>query len=655
MTYKRNMNINLRLVGFVMLCLHWHSMNAAIKLPSFISDGVVLQRNTYIPIWGWADVGEQVIVVFNGKSYSAITGPDKKWNIKLDPNKAGGPFEMSLKGSNSITLKNILVGDVWLCSGQSNMEYELYKSADIYKKEIQESSNDKIRHFAVKRKIAFNSTDDVGSEKGWESANPSSVLNWTAVGYFFAKNLFDQYHVPIGLINCSYGGTPAEAWINENDLHQFPAYYENAMRFKDDAIVKKMTERDKKFSDDWYAIINSADSGTKQKWFSPDYDASDWKTMKVPNYWQDQGLEGVDDGAIVWFKKEIFINKSSLGKNATLFVGNISMRDNTYFNGEKVGYTTSKYPLRKYAIDSKLLKEGKNVITIRILNENGKGGFIKDKPYKLELSDSTVDISGAWQYKLSATSKALLRGDMTRFQDQGSSMYHGMLAPLVGFGIKGVIWYQGESNVSKAASYHALFSTLINSWRKEWNQGDFPFLFVQLANINLPKAEPSQSKLAELQEAQQQTLSLPNTGMAVANDVGEWNDVHPKNKMDVGNRLALAARKLAYHEKKIVYSGPTYESMKVKGNKIELLFSNVGSGLVTKDGGELKHFAISDSSGKMVWAKASIKGNKIVVWSENIQKPTSVRYAWADNPVGANLCNKEGLPASCFRTDKINK
>ena len=371
----------------------------------------------------------------------------------------------------------------------------------------------------------------------------------------------------------------------------------------------------------------------------------------MPNYWQDQGLNEVDAG-IVWFKKQINIPAAYIGKNALLRLGSIAQRDITYFNGVKVGVNNSKYPLRKYVLDSKLLKEGINTITVRILNESGKAGFIKDKPYLLELGDTVISLTGDWQYKLSAISTPLLREDNTRFQDQTSSMYHGMLEPLIGYGIKGVIWYQGESNVSRAKEYHTVFTRLISSWRNEWKQGEFPFLFVQLANINVPKKEPAESKLAELQEAQQLTLSLPNTGMAVANDIGEWNDVHPLNKADVGNRLALSAAKIAYGESAVVYSGPTYQSMKIAENKIILEFSNVGTGLMTKDGGDLKYFSIAGANKKFVWAKATIAGNTITVWNDVISQPVAVRYAWADNPVGANLYNKEGLPASCFRTDR---
>ncbi len=644
------MNTHLRYIFSALLVLTVFQLSAKVSLPRFISDGVVLQRNVKIPVWGWADVGEVVEVNFNGKVYKAKTGADGKWKLLLSKQHEGGPFEMTIKGTNTISLKNILVGDVWLCSGQSNMEYELYKSGALYKKEIAASDNDFIRHFKVERRIGFNHAEDVESKAGWQAASPKAVGDFTAVGYFFALKLYEQYKVPIGLINCNYGGTPAQAWMNENELKDFPAYYAKALEYKDTALVNKITLKDKNFTAEWYKKIEEGDEGLKEKWFETNYNATDWKTMEMPNYWQDQGLKNVE-GAVVWFRKEINVPAALVGKNTVLELGNIAGKDVTYFNGIQIGSASSKYAPRSYEIESKLLKEVSNIITLKVINENGNGGFIKDKPYQIKVGDSVYNLTGSWQYKQGFSFKPLRRTDATRFQDMGSAMYHGMLEPLIGYGMKGIIWYQGESNVSKSDEYHALFSGLINSWRKEWKQENFPFLFVQLANINEAKTEPGESKLARLQEAQAAVLSLPNTAMAVANDIGEWNDVHPKNKLDVGRRLALAAEKLAYNESDIAYSGPTFQSMKIKGNRVILKFSNVGSGMIAKDGGELKYFAVADSSKKFVWAKASISGNKITVWSEAVSMPVAVRYAWVDNPVGANLINKEGLPASCFRTD----
>jgi len=275
---------------------------------------------------------------------------------------------------------------------------------------------------------------------------------------------------------------------------------------------------------------------------------------------------------------------------------------------------------------------------------------LKDKPYKLVAGGQEIDLTGEWQYKLGAVMEPLLPPTFIRWKPLG--LYNGMIVPLLNYRIKGVIWYQGEANTRNPFEYRQLFPAMINNWREKWNQGDFPFLYVQLANFMPASPQPSESNWAELREAQLKTLSVPNTGMAIAVDIGEWNDIHPLNKEDVGRRLALAAQKVAYGDNQVVYSGPIYQSMKIKGNKIIISFTNVGSGLIAKGGGELKHFAIADADKKFVWAKAKIQGNKVVVWNDAISNPVAVRYAWANNPEGANLYNKEGLPTSPFRTDE---
>lgn len=296
-----------------------------------------------------------------------------------------------------------------------------------------------------------------------------------------------------------------------------------------------------------------------------------------------------------------------------------------------------------------MLKEGENTIVVRVISNTGKGGFVLDKPYEIVAGDVTIDLKGDWQYRLGASMEPLASQTFIRWKPLG--LYNGMIAPLLNYRIKGIIWYQGESNAGRPAGYQELFEALIRDWRKNWQEGNFPFLFVQLPNFMKPKNQPFESNWALMREAQAKALSLPATGMAVAIDIGEWNDIHPLNKKEVGRRLALAAQKIAYGNEKVVYSGPIYRSMKNERNKIILTFTNIGSGLIAKGGGELKYFAIAGADRQFVWAKAKIKNNKVIVWSEKITNPIAVRYAWADNPEGANLYNKEGLPASPFRTD----
>lgn len=622
-----------------------------VRLPKLISDGMVLQRDAKVKIWGWASPDEKVTINFNGKKYNTTTDKNGKWIVALSKMKAGGPYGMEINAINNITIKDILIGDVWVCSGQSNMVLPMKRVEDLYGDEIAHAENQFIRHFFVPERYDFNAPrEDLVSGK-WESVNPENILRFTATGYFFAKSLYEKYHVPIGLINASVGGTPAEAWMSEDALKDFPVSLETAKKFKDSAFVNKIIREDRAASDTWYSSLKQLDRGyeeAEKPWYSAGYDASAWDTMQLPAYWEDEGLEGVD--GVVWFRKEIDVPASMAGKPARLLMGRIVDGDSVYVNGIFVGTVSYQYPPRKYSVPENLLKAGKNIIVVRVINNIGPGGFVKDKPYKLIAGDQVIDLKGKWQYRLGAKMDPL--PGQTFVQYKPSGLYNGMIAPLLNYRIKGVIWYQGESDTGRPIEYRKMFPTLINNWRQKWNEGKFPFLFVQLPNFMETKDEPSESNWALLREAQLTTLAVPNTGMAVAIDIGEWNDIHPLNKEDVGNRLALAARKVAYGEKNVVYSGPIYKCMKIKGNKIIVTFTNTGSGLIVKGGGELKHFAICGADKKFVWAKARIEGNKIVVWNDNIFDPVVVRYAWADNPEGANLYNKEGLPASPFRTDE---
>lgn len=626
------------------------SAYSQVSLPKLISNGMVLQRGTSIPVWGWASPGEKVTVSFDGKNHITNAAANRKWTVKLEPMSAGGPYTMEITASNHITIQNILVGDVWICSGQSNMELKMDRVKNKYPDVVANSDNPNIRQFLVDQKYSFSAPLDDVKSAGWKPADPKNVLQFTAVGYFFAKELYQKYKVPIGLILSSWGGTPAEAWMSEDALKAFPKYDEIAKKLQDTATVNQISRNDNSLRDAWYKQVKQQDEGLANagsKWYSAGYNASGWGTLKMPGYWEDQGVKNID--GVVWLRKELDLPASTSGKNARLILGNIVDIDSTYINGLKVGTTSNRYQPREYQVPQNLLKPGKNVITVRVINREGPGGFVKDKPYQLITDGQTIDLAGDWQYKTGVAVKPLPAG--TIFAYQPLCLFNGMIAPLIPYAIKGVIWYQGEANSSKGLEYRSLFPALISNWRQKWGQGEFPFLYVQLASYMATKSEPAESKWAELREAQLKTLSVPNTGMAVASDIGEWNDVHPLDKEDVGKRLALAAAKVAYHQPNVVYSGPIYQSMKKEGNKIIITFNNTGSGLLAKGGMELKYFSIAADDKQFVWAKARIHGNTVVVWSDDIKNPVAVRYAWADNPEGANLYNREGLPASPFRTD----
>jgi sialate O-acetylesterase len=343
-----------------------------------------------------------------------------------------------------------------------------------------------------------------------------------------------------------------------------------------------------------------------------------------------------------------------IGKPARVFLGRIVDADILYINGKQVGNTTYQYPQRRYNVPADILKAGKNIFVVKVTNNNGKGGFVPDKPYCLFVDNDTVDLKGYWQYKVGEVygQRGEFSGGGINAQGQPTALYNAMVAPLINYTIKGFLWYQGEANTGRAEEYAKLQPAQIVDWRNKWNRDDLPFLFVQLPNYMDANYLPSESQWATLRESQLKSLSVPNTGMAVAIDLGEWNDIHPDNKKDVGERLALIAEKIAYGENNIVYSGPVYQSATIDGNKITISFSNIGSGLITSDGEELNQFAIAGADKKFVWAKAKIEGDKVIVWNDDVANPMYIRYAWADNPDRANLFNKEGLPASPFRTDK---
>ncbi len=632
------------------LLLTFHYGSCEVKLPLLLSDGMVLQRGDSTRIWGRAASGEKITVNFIDKTYTTIADKQGKWMVMLSGLKAGGPYNMEIIGGNKITLKNILIGDVWICSGQSNMTITMKRVEDLYSEEIGNSENMFIREFKVPMHYDFNTPLDNMLSGTWELAGPEYILQFAAVPYFFAKALYDKYNVPVGIINASVGGTPVEAWMSEEAIREFPSHMNTLEKCKDKNYINDIIETDKAVAREWYIRLRQNDRGLSNKdkpWFDKDYDASEWQVMSIPAFWKDKGLGEIN--GVVWFRKEVDIPASMTGKPGKLFMGRIVDSDSVYINGRFVGSTSYQYPPRKYNIPENLLKEGKNIIVVRVISNIGDGGFIKDKPYQLIAGDSAIDLKGEWQYKTGAVMEPM--PEQTFFHYMPSGLFNGMINPALNYTIKGIAWYQGESNADRSREYKDLFPVFVNDWREKWNMHDCPFLYVQLPNYMEALDQPSESNWALFREVQLKSLYLPNTAMVTTIDLGEWNDIHPLNKKDVGQRLALAAESLAYGEKDIVSSGPLFKSMGKEGNKIIITFTGTGSGLAVKGGGQLKYFAIAGDDRKFIWANAKIVNNKVVVWHESIPNPAAVRYAWADNPYGANLYNIEGLPASPFRTD----
>ena len=632
----------------LLLLLLAGSLTAQVKVPTYFSNNMVLQKGMAIPVWGWATPGEKVTVAIDQSSMSTTADKEGKWNVKLPAMNYGGPYQLTIQGKTNLSFENVMIGEVWVCSGQSNMEFQLITSKNG-EAEVAASNYPNIRLFTVKKTISHHQQEKL-QDGEWSQCSPATSSNFSAVGYFFGRELHQKLNVAIGLINSSWGGTIAETWTSEQTIGQNPDFTNQLAQLKKvnlDDYAKSVENEVKQRVGETSTIDKGMKNG-QALWAAPAYNDAAWKTMELPGYIESNGLQGVD--GIVWFRKEITLSADEAKQKSTLYLAKINDSDSTYINGTLIGSTRLQAEKsRVYPIDAGLLKPGKNIITVRIEDIGGMGGvYGNPATLYLQSGDHNISLVGSWKYKVGIVKfNAVLSPN-----SYPTLLYNAMIHPLVPFAIKGAIWYQGESNAERAKQYRRVFPDLIKDWRAHWNQGDFPFLFVQLANFKKPDSIPVESDWAELREAQTMTLALPNTGMAVTTDVGEALDIHPKNKQTVGLRLALAGLKVAY-QKDIVYTGPVYQSMNVEGNKVTLTFDQIGSGIKIKDKyGYLKGFAIAGEDHQFHWATGKITGiNTLQISSSEVQYPVAVRYAWSNNPEDANLYNSADLPASSFRTD----
>ena len=632
----------------LLLLLLAGSLTAQVKVPTYFSNNMVLQKGMAIPVWGWATPGEKVTVTIDQSSMSATADKEGKWNVKLPAMNYGGPYQLTIQGKTNLSFENVMIGEVWVCSGQSNMEFQLITSKNG-EAEVAASNYPNIRLFTVKKTISHQQQEKL-QDGEWSQCSPATSSNFSAVGYFFGRELHQKLNVAIGLINSSWGGTIAETWTSEQTIGQNPDFTNQLAQLKKvnlDDYAKSVENEVKQRVGETSTIDKGMKNG-QALWAAPAYNDASWKTMELPGYIESNGLQGVD--GIVWFRKEITLSADEAKQKSTLYLAKINDSDSTYINGVLIGSTRLQAEKsRVYPINAGLLKTGKNIITVRIEDIGGMGGvYGNPATLYLQSGDHNISLVGSWKYKVGIVKfNAVLSPN-----SYPTLLYNAMIHPLVPFAIKGAIWYQGESNVERAKQYRRVFPDLIKDWRAHWNQGDFPFLFVQLANLRKQDSIPVESDWAELREAQTMTLALPNTGMAVTTDVGEALDIHPKNKQTVGLRLALAGLKVAY-QKDIVYTGPVYQSMNVEGNKVTLTFDQIGSGIKIKDKyGYLKGFAIAGEDHQFHWATGKITGvNTLQISSTEVQHPVAVRYAWSNNPEDANLYNSADLPASSFRTD----
>lgn len=683
-----------RVLGILLAAVAWVCLPCAgaaeteLSVHKVFGDHMVLQRDREIRISGKAAAATAITVELAGNSAKAVADAAGKWQVALPALKAGGPYEVKITAADGkeIVLKDVLIGEVWMCSGQSNMEMPVWSGREFWQlvdgeQEAKNANYPMIRFFNVapKKKVAPAGPVEETPGDGWQLCTPETVQPFSAAGYFFGRQLHRDLSVPVGLINSSWGGTPIESWISEEG-------YKSADRQKELAkltLAKASPEKLKAMEADAQKVFaawmekfeNSvaANSAVTANWKDADFDDSGWPELPA-------GMPfPFDIDGVVWYRNKVQIPESWAGKELVLSLGAIDDCDITYFNGVKVGQTTTDTPQywsakRVYKIPANLVKAGACTIAVRVADYYGGGGMtgpLNEMKIKPAGDDAAaVMIDKGWKGKLDTAvdiKKIGARPDPGAAGGLSSphfpaTLYNGMIAPWTVYPIRGAIWYQGESNAGAYEDYMTLMPLLIQDWRTKWNDPQLAFVLVQLASFqkHSPKArladdfwvnqQPGDDVWSKLREVQTATLNVPNTGMAVAIDIGDHSDIHPTNKQAVGFRLAKEAERICYGLKE-VSAGPLYSGMTVEGGKIRLSFTNVGGGLVAQ-GGEPKSFAIAGADGTFVWAKAAIEGENVVVWSDEVKEPTTVRYAWAMFPGNANLYNKEGFPASPFRTDR---
>jgi sialate O-acetylesterase len=604
----------------------------------------MIQRDMPVRIWGRADAGEAVTVRFDGKQTQKVkTGKDGKWTVVFPPVPAGDVHEIRITGKrNEVLLTDLLAGDVWICSGQSNMGMSVRGSLNA-QEEIAAADYPQIRLLTIGGDIAQKPQPEAATD-GWKICSPETAGNFSAAAYFFARDVYRETGIPLGMIHTSAGGTNIEAWMSLAAIKPFSPYADKVGELLAPGFEQRLQES-LAANREWNERIQA--DRELPAWIVSGELLNSGLQMELPQRWEDRLMPGID--GVVWFQKEIELTAEQAESDIRVHLCLVDDNEQTYWNGVPIGATSGYNVERNYRMEKGIARTGKNILSIRVMDGGGSGGIRGDaKDFYYEVNDRKYTLCGNWRYKpwIVKDSRQQISAN-----DYPSLLFNTKIAPLTSLPIKGVLWYQGESNIDRAYLYRELFPALIRDWRAQWKQGDFPFLFAQLANCGYPSEQPRECATAELREAQRMALSLPQTGMAVCIDIGDADDVHAKNKQDVGRRLAQAGLKIACG-KNIAGSSPLYRSMEVKGDRIVLSFDCAGSGLTVRDRyGYVKGFAIAAADRKFVWARAFIEGDKVVVYSPDIPNPVAVRYGWDDNPGDVNLYNTEGFPASPFRTD----
>jgi len=612
----------------------------SLTVNKLFTSGAIVQRDSVVPVWGTASSNSVVNVRIGEYEVSVRATPEGNWMTSLEPHPAGGPHTLIITcDSDTLIAENILFGDVWVASGQSNMEWSVAASADA-ESEISTANDPLLRHYKIPRSWSYSLVDTLSGGE-WHSANPDHVGAFTAVGYSFARELRANTEIPIGILNTSWGGSRIEAWMDPDALgvtQEYVSMIFEASKAREDSLMAILT--------DVHGASAETDAGFESEqpiWAAFDLDDSDWMEIPVPGSWEATGLEGLN--GVGWYRTSFELN--AIPTDAILHLGHVDDQDMTWINGELIGETNEYQVQRTYQVEDGVLRTGVNQITIRVHDSWGNGGLVVgDSQLKLSWSDGELDLSGTWKFRVGQFE---IEPDGNPNQ-LPTLLYNAMIHPVLNYPITGFIWYQGEANASDpetALAYADQFQSLITRWRQQWGRESAPFLFVSLASFLPELQHPEESDWAILRESQASALTLPNVGQAITLDIGDADDIHPRNKQDVGYRLSLWARHLVYQED-LVYSGPLYSDHWIEMGEFHIRFDHVGGGLIAR-GDSLKGFALAGPDGQFIWANAHIQDDTVIVSHPDIPNPTAVRYAWADNPSSANLMNAEGLPAASFR------
>ena len=657
-----NCNLMKKFLFFLTALLCVSLAEAKVSLPQLFQSGMVLQRGKTIPIWGKADAGETVTVTFNKKQYTTVADEHGRWRVDLPKMKAGGPYELTV---NSLQLTDILIGDVWLLSGQSNIDVTIERVYPQYTQEIDTYENPQIRLFRVQNNTSTHGVKDdiLPTSINWKPVTKQNAWLFSAAGYFLGKRMFEKTKVPQGIIVNSWGGTPIEAWISADSLQRdYPMLVKRTAFYQNDEYVKAQMKANAEANKQWDALLNEADA--TQDYIRPDYDDTNWQTINQNNWtWRGTGT--------VWLRQHININKEHARKAARLLLGTLFDQDVTYLNGQEIGHTYYQYPPRRYDIPEELLREGDNVISVRFINKYGAVHFIPEKPYMLCFGDDrlsqnpmpkdVIPLADTWKMHIGVEMPSCPSGDVS-LQNLPTTLYNAVLYPLAPYALNGVVWYQGESNTGNPAPYADYLKKLMGCWRDRWQDQQMPFVIVQLANYDgrqqtgMPRpityqADPVNSGWAQLREAQRTAAKTdPYAELAVINDLGETVDIHPLRKKEVAERVGLCFDRLVFNDKKVSLA-PEIISSEVQDGKVVLTIDQPVLA------GTLYEFEIAGEDGKFVNAEATADGNRITILSPLASdlSPQKVRYAWKDNPLKANVRSLSGLPMSSFELELNRK